>query len=76
MNVEQVPTAVAADGRWLTLAERAGLRGGDVLLRANGRALTSPEVLHRVARQASAGESQVKLDLLRDRQPRTITLRW
>ena len=60
-----------------SLADRAGLRAGDVLVRANGRTLTSPEVLHRVASRAADGDaSRVALEVLRDRRARTITLRW
>ena len=60
-----------------TPAERAGLRQGDVLVRAGGRALTSPLVLQRaVAAAADSGAGSIRIELIRARQPRTVEMRW
>jgi C-terminal processing protease CtpA/Prc len=57
-----------------TPAERAGLRGGDVILRADGRAVTTPGTLSR-ALERSANRT-VKLDVVRKRQKRVMVLKW
>jgi serine protease Do len=60
-----------------TPAERAGLRQGDVLLRAGGVTLSSPLALQRaVAAAADAGAGGIRIELLRAKQPRTVEMRW
>ena len=60
-----------------TPAERAGLRQGDVLVRAGGRSLTSPLALQRaVAAAADSGAGSIRIELIRARQPRTVEMRW
>jgi S1-C subfamily serine protease len=57
-----------------TAGYRAGLKSGDVLLKANDVNLTSWRVLERLVRQAA--EREVKLSVFRDRQAQTVVLRW
>lgn len=60
-----------------TPAERAGLRQGDVLVRAGGRSLGSPLALQRaVAAAADSGAGSIRIELIRARQPRTVEMRW
>jgi S1-C subfamily serine protease len=51
-----------------------GLRGGDVVLRVDGRAPSSPSHLLRILRSYEAGET-FKLDIMRDRRKETVTAR-
>jgi S1-C subfamily serine protease len=51
-----------------------GLKGGDVVLRVDGRAPSSPSHLLRILRSYEAGES-FKLDIMRDRKKETVTAR-
>lgn len=60
-----------ADG---TMAMESGLRDGDVLLRAADVLLLTPADLRRVLE--SALDRELKLDILRERKPRTLTLKW
>lgn len=55
-----------------TLADRAGLRPGDVLVRANGRSLDSVSELRALLARPNAA---VELDLVRKGHSRTVTLR-
>lgn len=57
-----------------TPAERAGLRNGDVIVRADGRRITSPAALDRAVRDA--GDGPMKLQVVRRRKAMTVTLRW
>ena len=57
-----------------TPAQQAGLKGGDVLLKANDQRLTSPRVLERVLNIAA--DREVKLTILRQKQQQTVTLKW
>jgi serine protease Do len=60
-----------------TPAERAGLRQGDVLLRAGGITLTTPQALQRaVAAAADSGAGGIRIELLRAKRPRTVEMRW
>ena len=52
-----------------------GLRGGDVVLRVDGRAPSSPSHLLRILRSYEAGET-FKLDIMRDRKRETVTARF
>ena len=56
-------------------AEEAGVVSGDVIVSAQGEAVTSISVLQR-AIQAAAERRSVSLEIVRAKQPKTITLRW
>lgn len=56
-------------------AQQAGIIEGDVIVRANGEAVTTIGVLQR-AIQAAHERRNVALDVIRSQQPRKITLRW
>lgn len=51
-----------------------GLRGGDVVLRVDGREPSSPSHLLRILRSYEAGET-FKMDIMRDRRKETVTAR-
>jgi S1-C subfamily serine protease len=55
-------------------AHEAGLVDGDVIVRADGRAVHSVHELSRVL--ASAGGRAVRLDVSRKGTVRQVTLRW
>lgn len=55
-------------------AAQAGLRVGDVVTHANDTAATSPFVLSRLLGVSEGGRAT--LQVIRAREPRTITLRW
>jgi len=57
-----------------TPAQRAGLRGGDVIVGADGQRITSPMSLARAMERNDSGE--MKLDVVRKKQTRTVVLRW
>ena len=50
------------------------LKGGDVVLRVDGREPSGPSHLLRILRSYEAGES-FKLDIMRDRKKQTVTAR-
>lgn len=56
-------------------AQQAGLRDGDVIVKAEGRLVESIPALSRVIRERDA-ERVVALELRRDRKTRTVRLRW
>jgi S1-C subfamily serine protease len=56
-----------------TPAARAGLEAGDVIVRANGRDVTSVSELRRAV--ARSGEDPVRLEIIRRNSRRTIELR-
>jgi membrane-associated protease RseP (regulator of RpoE activity) len=58
-----------------TPAERGGLRGGDVIVSADRRAVNSPIALQR-ALEAGAGDRSVRLEVVRKGAKRTVDLRW
>lgn len=58
-----------------TLARQAGLVGGDVIVRVEGRPVTSVLQLRR-AMEAHSDERVLQLQIVRDKQPQPITLRW
>jgi hypothetical protein len=66
--------AVAAE----TPAARAGLRGGDVIVAADGQAVTTPAALLRLMRRAEqrAERQSVVLDVVRKKAVRKVTLVW
>ena len=55
-------------------AQQSGLVEGDVIVRASGEAVTSIAVLQQAIR--AAREDRVVLEIVRDKQPKTVTLRW
>jgi C-terminal processing protease CtpA/Prc len=57
-----------------TPAQRAGLRGGDVIVGADGQRITSPMSLARAMERNDSGE--MKLEVVRKKQTRTVVLRW
>ena len=56
-------------------AESSGLRGGDVIRRADGRDITDVAQLRRIV-NAHLGDRSVDLEIIRQKRTRTITLRW
>ena len=56
-------------------ADQAGILSGDVIVGAQGEAVTTIPVLQR-AIQAAGDRRSVMLDVIRAKQPMTITLRW
>ncbi len=57
-----------------SLAAQAGLVAGDVIVSADGRAVTSPALL---ARMMEGSESrELKLSVVRQRKPETVVLKW
>lgn len=57
-----------------TPAERAGLRGGDVIVAANGTPVTAPQALSLAVRRAT--DRQVSLQIVRKQKRETLDLRW
>ena len=55
-------------------AQQSGLRAGDVILEAEGRAVTTPVALQRIVERAS--DRNVSLQIVRRKSTRTVTLRW
>ena len=55
-------------------AGEAGLKSGDVILRAGGQSIANPAELIRIMRAAT--ENAVRLQLIRKRKPQVVTLRW
>jgi S1-C subfamily serine protease len=51
-----------------------GLRGGDVVLRVDGREPSGPSHLMRILRSYDTGET-FKMDIMRDRKRQTVTAR-
>jgi serine protease Do len=56
-------------------AREAGLHGGDVIVRADGRDLTSVAQLRRIV-AAHGGDRAVELEIVRQKKTRSLTLRW
>ena len=60
-----------------TPAARAGIQKGDVLIAVDGRELHSiPALIRAVQRAQKAGKSELRIDLLRKRERKVVTLRW
>jgi serine protease Do len=57
-----------------TPAARAGLRGGDVILKVNGQDVAAPIQVQRQLQRAE--EPQVKLTVVRKRKTQQVVLRW
>lgn len=56
-------------------AESSGLRGGDVIRRADGRDITDVAQLRRIV-NAHGDDRVVELEIVRQKRTRTLTLRW
>jgi len=54
----------------------AGLRGGDIILRANNARVSTPIDLVRVIRVAVDNDRTVVLQIVRKHQPQSVILRW
>jgi PDZ domain len=54
----------------------SGLRGGDVILRADGEDVTSVGQLRRIIIAAHAADRVLDLEIVRQKRARTLTLRW
>ncbi len=59
-----------------SLARTAGLRGGDVILRADSIKVESPIDLVRAIRGADETDRKVVLQIIRKHRPQTLTLSW
>ncbi|MBX6332614.1 MAG: PDZ domain-containing protein [Gemmatimonadaceae bacterium] len=57
-----------------TPAAASGLRGGDVIVRADGHAITTPSAFARALEQA--GDRSVKLEVVRKKKTLPLVLRW
>jgi S1-C subfamily serine protease len=57
-----------------SIARNAGLRGGDVVVRADDIKIENPNDLVRAIR--SADDQTVRLQIIRKRKPGTIVLKW
>ena len=54
----------------------SGLRGGDVILRADGEDVTTVGQLRRIIIAAHAADRALDLEIVRQKRARTLTLRW
>jgi C-terminal processing protease CtpA/Prc len=57
-----------------TPAARAGLKGGDVIMRAGGRTVTTPLQFSRLLSRANG--SSLPLEIMRQRKKETLVLKW
>jgi hypothetical protein len=57
-----------------TPAERAGLRGGDVVIEVDGHAITSTRALRNA--MAAADDHEVELRVIRKKKPLDLTVKW
>jgi S1-C subfamily serine protease len=58
-------------------AYRSGLRDGDIIVRVAGEPVqTAAAVRERVQAAVDNGNNGVELELLRDKRPIKVTLRW
>lgn|SRR5689334_22214038 len=73
---------VKSDGVFVTnvvegsVARNAGLRGGDIILRADNMKVSSPMDLIQVIRYADEKDRSVNLVIMRKHQLQSLTLRW
>lgn len=58
------------------LAARAGIRPGDVLVRADTVLLASPADFVRVVQRAGVGDRTVRIELVRERKARVVEMKW
>lgn len=72
--------AVKPEGVFVTsvqegsIARESGLRGGDVVVGADGNKIENPNDLVRAIRLAD--DRKVRLEIIRKRKPQTVTLNW
>jgi S1-C subfamily serine protease len=59
-----------------SVARNAGLRGGDIILRADNMKVSSPMDLIQVIRYADEKDRSVNLVIMRKHQLQSLTLRW
>lgn len=59
-----------------SLARNAGLRGGDVILRADSIKISNPMDLVRAIKNADDGDHTLTLQIIRKHSPGTVVLRW
>lgn len=59
-----------------SVARNAGLRGGDIILRADNMKVTSPIDLIQAIRSADEKDRSVDLQVMRKHQLQSLTLRW
>jgi S1-C subfamily serine protease len=57
-----------------TPAARAGLKDGDVIVRASGRSVTTPAQFSRMIERARDGA--ISLDIVRQRKKQTLEMTW
>jgi S1-C subfamily serine protease len=57
-------------------ARAAGLRGGDVVVKADSIKIDTPIDLVRAIRNADETDHTVDLRIIRKRRPQSLTLRW
>jgi S1-C subfamily serine protease len=57
-------------------AREAGLRGGDVVVKADSIKIDNPIDLVRAIRNADETDHTVDLQIIRKRRPQSLTLRW
>jgi membrane-associated protease RseP (regulator of RpoE activity) len=70
-----VPGGVLVTDVFSDPARASGLRGGDVVLRADGQDLTSVAQFRRIV-AAHRVDRTVDLEIVRQKRPRTLTLHW
>ncbi|HJR43592.1 MAG TPA: PDZ domain-containing protein, partial [Gemmatimonadaceae bacterium] len=58
-----------------TPASRAGLKGGDVIVRAAGNAVRNPHDVQMALEQASE-KRVMTVEIVRKKERRTVTIRW
>jgi serine protease Do len=56
-----------------TAAQKAGIKAGDVIIKVDGRAVSSPSELSGAVRSASAKKTY-SLELVRERKPQTVSV--
>lgn len=57
-----------------SLAQRAGLKAGDILIKFDGKPIANPRDLALAFEQQGTQKSKVALEVVRDRKPRSMLL--